>query len=202
MYWSTCPYTSTPMFGKVMTRVRFHLMSCYLHFANNETANPDDKVTKLKKYYDMVTNSLHETAIPGETISLDEAFIRFFGRVGFKTYNASKPAKYGLKAYEVCNALGHTFKFDLYTGKVAIPEEKLRGVSKIVFDLLDGYLDKGRKVFIDNWYNSPKLFLRLLERQTQAAGTVRLDRKGMPKELAKKTKRKKGKPSFFQMVVW
>lgn len=197
MYWSTAIYSSTPIFGKVMTRKRFQVLSRYIHFADNQANTPDDKLSKIRKYYDLITQSFHEIAMPGETISLDEALIRFFGRISFKTYNASKPAKYGMKAYKVCNVLGYTFKFDLYTGKAAQNLDNLKGVTKIVFDLLEGYLDNGRKVYMDNWYNSPELFLRLLERQTQAAGTVRLNRKGMPKELNQKTKSKKGGSTLY-----
>ena len=74
-------------------------------------------------------------------------------------------------------------------------------VVKIVFDLVDGYLNKGRKVYMDNWYNSPEMFLKLLERKTQAAGTVRLNRKGMPRELAVKQKRKKGEHTLPILVI-
>lgn len=37
---------------------------------------------------------------------------------------------------------------------------------------------------MDNWYSSPQLFLKLLEQDTNVVGTVRKNRKHMPKELA------------------
>lgn len=195
MYWSSNEFLSTPIFPKIMTRERFQHLCRYLHFSdNNATHDNPDKLAKLRKFYNMITESFHNCAKPGEVISIDEALIRFFGRISFRTYNASKPAKYGLKAYKLCDEKGYTYKFDLYTATPPEPRaDGLKGVVAIVFDLLDGYLDKGRKLYMDNWYNSPELFLRLLQRKTQAAGTVRLNRKGMPKELAQKKKGKKGK---------
>ena len=74
-------------------------------------------------------------------------------------------------------------------------------IVKIVFDLVDSYLNKRCKVYMDNWYNSPKSFLKLLERKTQAAETVRLNRKGMPRELAVTEKRKKGEHTLPILVI-
>lgn len=106
LYWSTSTYLQTPMFGKVMTRTRFELISRYLHFSDNENNNPDDKLSKLRRYYDVITKSFQEIAKPGEIISFDEALIRFLGQISFKTYNASETANYGLKAYKGCGVSG------------------------------------------------------------------------------------------------
>ena len=93
MYWSTNKYLHTPVFSKRMIRKIFQLLSRYLHFATNEAADPDDKLSKLRKFYNMTTISFSNVAEPGEVVSIDEALIRFFCRISFKTYNASKPAK-------------------------------------------------------------------------------------------------------------
>ena len=45
LYWSTNKLLSTSIFGSPMPRERqFAILSC-LHFANNEDADPDDKLT-------------------------------------------------------------------------------------------------------------------------------------------------------------
>ena len=49
---------------------------------------------------------------------------------------------------------------------------------------------------MDNWYSSPQLFLKLLEQDTNVVGTVRKNRKHMPKELAS-LKLKKGEAKML-----
>ena len=50
-------------------------------------------------------------------------------------------------------------------------------------------LDSGRCVYMDNFYSSPDLFQRLVQRTTDAVGTVKIMRKGMPIDLKKKLKK-------------
>ncbi len=54
--------------------------------------------------------------------------------------------------------------------------------------LMDQYLDKGHKLFTDNFYTSPLLYQSLLDRGAYACGTVRPNRKHFPWKLRKKNK--------------
>jgi len=51
----------------------------------------------------------------------------------------------------------------------------------IVLHLIKNYLGKGHVLYLDNWYTSPKLFLKLAEKGVGAVGTVRKNRKLYPK---------------------
>jgi hypothetical protein len=57
--------------------------------------------------------------------------------------------------------------------------------------LVDDYLDLGHCIVMDNYYSSPKLFLELVKRKTDAIGTVRSNRKSLPLDF-KNAKLKKG----------
>lgn len=50
-----------------------------------------------------------------------------------------------------------------------------------VISLLEPYLGKGHALYVDNWYTSPVLFDILHKNGTNACGTVKKRRKGMPK---------------------
>lgn len=55
---------------------------------------------------------------PGQAISIDEAMIKFTGRLFFKQYMKSKPTPWGVKVW--CSAdpdTGYLLDFDVYTGK-------------------------------------------------------------------------------------
>ena len=49
--------------------------------------------------------------------------------------------------------------------------------------LMQPLLEQGRTVYLDNWYSSPKLFITLHNKGTNACGTVRSNRVGLPKDI-------------------
>ena len=55
---------------------------------------------------------------PEKELPLDEAMIRFKGRLYFIQYMPKKPTKWGLKAFVLADSkTGYTFRWHLYTGK-------------------------------------------------------------------------------------
>lgn len=67
-----------------------------------------------------------------------------------------------------------------------------------MLDLLEGFEDKGHKVYMDSFYSSPSLFLKLKDKNIGACGTVISNRKGMPQELKPSSlSLKKGDPPVF-----
>ena len=83
----------------------------------------------------------------------------------------------------------------VYTGQDLDPDSASLASTKVVMDLNQDLLGKGYNIFIDNRYANPGLFLQLLDSQTNVCGTVRLNRKFMPKDLAKE-KIKKGEIAY------
>lgn len=76
----------------------------------------------------------------------------------------------------------------------------------LVLHLMKELLDSGRKLYMDNYYNSPALAYELFQRQTNVVGTLRMNRKGVPKELSKQ-KLRRGEVIFrtshpVTIIVW
>ena len=105
--------------------------------------------------------------------------------LSFRTYIPDSPNKYGLKAYMLCDSdNGYCLKFKLYTGKETASNAIQNGATyDLVMDLMRGFFGKGHVLFCDNYYSSPRLFLDLWELGVGATGTVRPNRKGIPKAL-------------------
>nr|XP_027231024.1 piggyBac transposable element-derived protein 4-like [Penaeus vannamei] len=90
-----------------------------------------------------------------------------------------------MKVYRLCESdgagAGYTSAFNVYMGQDRgdVP------ASKAVTDLMNRacFFEKGYELYLDNWYSSPELFHYLSSRKTNAVGTVRLNRKFMPKDL-------------------
>ena len=53
----------------------------------------------------------------------------------------------------------------------------------MVFELAENYLDKGYRIYFDNFYSTVKLFHNLEIRRTYASGTIRSDRRMFPRKI-------------------
>ena len=88
-------------------------------------------------------------------------------------------------------------RYSLYQGKDR--KRRQSGVAHcIVPDMMDGFLDQGHELIMDNWYSSPVLMKDLHERKTYAYGTLRSRRKHVPKEIKlTRSTIKKGESQYF-----
>ena len=191
-YWSTDVLLQTPIFRSVMPRNRFLVIMSFLHLNDNTTVVPKgqdgyDKLNKIRPIFDMLRASFPAIYSPGQNLSLDEGMIAWRGNLGFRTYMPNKPIKYGIKTYEVCDALnGYCCQFDIYCGATTDDVSPKGILYDLVMRLMDLYLDKGHNLYVDNYYTSPVLFQDLFDRSTGACGTLRANRRGVPTRLKEK----------------
>jgi len=186
-YWSRNPGVAMPIFPSTMPRERFEQISRNLHFQNNEgQLEEDDRLWKLREVITILGDRFRKVFTPDRHISIDESLWKFRGRLSFRTYNPSKRARFGIKVYKLSASdgpcAGYTAVFKIYTGK---EQGSLPSSQKAVVDLMEegDFFWKGYTVFVDNWYTSPVLFHFLQSRKTGAVGTVRLNRRHMPRDL-------------------
>ena len=100
---------------------------------------------------------------------------------------------------------GYMARFSVYTGQVAnelvsknaFSSEECTTTTKTGMDLLQRtrLLDSYRSVYFDNWFNSPQLLDQMYQRKTLGAGTVRQNRRGLPKAVVQR-KLKKGETVY------
>ena len=105
-------------------------------------------------------------------------------------YIKNKRHKYGSKFFELCESKGIVLKVSIYSGEGYEDPNNLGQTGAIVLHL-EGYLDKGYSVYTDNYYNSIPLTEFLTSHSTYITGTLRKNRKGLPKNVINK-KLKKG----------
>ena len=185
-YWTMNPVTSTPFFPSVMPRDRFLILLTFLHLNNNEHYVPrgsegHDPLFKLGPLYHKILAKFRTVYIPHQALAIDESMVAWRGNLSFRVYSPDKPIKYGLKAYMLCDAVNaYCLKFKLYTGKQSVQPSENGATYDLVMDLLRNYFEKGHKLFCDNYYSSPRLFMDLWYLGTGATGTVRPNGKGIP----------------------
>ena len=170
----------------LMPRSRYLLILKYLHFNDNTCAvdkdHPlHDKLYKVRLILDRVQESFPMHFIPNQHISINEQMIGTKARISFLQYLPKKPKKWGVKLWVLADSsTGYVPAFSVYTR--ASNDGVTHGLAyHVVMDLMEQYLNQGYKVYVDNFYTSLWLFISLYEQGTLACGTVRTNRKGLPK---------------------
>ena len=198
-YFSKRATLSTPFFRDVMDKDRFILLSKFLHFTDNDAFDPDGpiprKLYKLWSILQHMKTKFLETYESERDMAVDESLLLWKGRLSWKQYIPSKRARFGIKSFEICeSSSGYIWNFFIYTGKDTaydpdIPESESMG-TKVVLTLVKPLYGKGYCFNMDNFFSSPKLYDILCENNTDAVGTLRANRKGVPRALTTQKLRK------------
>lgn len=113
--------------------------------------------------------------------AFDESMIPFRGRISFRQYIKSKRHRYGLKIFKLCTSFGYTYSIQIYTGKQFWTQGSVP--THVVMTLAQPLFNKGHTVCTDNWYTSLDLANKLLAKKTHLIGTIKINRRGLPKEV-------------------
>ena len=192
MYWrQECKYNSA-FLSKIMSRNQFNRILDAFHYEKTHEVNEEDRKKKNKDDpYWSVSGFLVKLAANfrnfyqcGQFVDIDEMTVPFKGRMKAICYNPNKPFKWHLKFFCLNDAeTGYLSNFIPYAGK---DETRPEGVSATEFPvqkLTDHhqYQHKGYVMYTDNWYTSINMGLHLKSKGIDFAGTIKLSRKGLPK---------------------
>jgi len=121
-------------------------------------------------------------------LCLDECMIKFDGRLYFKQYIKSKPIKWGIKGFLICNSENaYCYKIQIYCVKVTEKvEETLSRSENIVLTFLETIQVENMTLFIDNYYMGPGLLLHLRKKGVRCIGTIKKNRVHSDKKLLDK----------------
>ena len=208
MYWSTKPMHGGTFLSNFMSSNRFFLLDRCLHFTDTSVPLPADasRTTKvlwrIRPFFDAIINNFHRIYVPAAKIAIDESLMLWKGRLAVKQYIPLKRARFGLKLYQLCECgTGYIWNTIVHTGT---PEDMVLGPaadnltsSRMVKTLLRDLLGQGYRVYMDNWYSSPALFAELRGLGTDAVGTVRVSRPGMPPVFKLKNKQRGDTTALF-----
>lgn len=128
---------------------------------------------------DILNETFKKCWKPGKHQSIDESMIKFKGRSSLKQYMPAKPTKRGFKSWMRGDESGYICQFQLYTGKADSSEKQLD--TRVVKDLTRELVGKNHVVIQDNFFTNPDLLLSLKKDNIFSCGTVRKNRRGLPK---------------------
>ena len=190
-YWSTDPLLKGSVFNSAMPRNRFQNILQFLHFADNSHYNPNDpnrdRLYKVRHLVEFLVNKFKTVYIPDQHISIDEELLLWKGNLSFKQYIPMKRARFGIKMFSLCENSGYLWNSFVYMGKEPgrnkdNPQlvQRLGKSGAVIPRLMETLLNKGYRLYVDNWYTSQELFTYLYENGTAACGTARKIRIKLP----------------------
>ena len=191
LYWSDDSLLGVSAVKKVMPRTRFEKIRQYLHLNDRERMPPrgdraHDKLYKVRPLLDVISNTFREEYNPSKFVSIDEAMVKYKGRLGFKQYLPMKPIKRGIKVWVRADATnGFVCALQVYTGKDGGQPEHGLG-HRVVSDLVHGLHGKNYHIFCDNYFTSVRLAEDLLASNLYLCGTTRSNRTDFPGDLKPK----------------
>ena len=109
LFWSTKAILASPFYSEILSRDRFlQIMQMMMVL----------RLFKIRHVVETIISNFRETCTPCQNIATDESLLKFHGRLGFKQYNPSKRARFGIKVYKVCQssgtAAGYTWNMKIY----------------------------------------------------------------------------------------
>jgi hypothetical protein len=172
-----------------MTRDRFLHILRFLHFADN-SERPDqdeeyDRLWKLRTVFDTLHDNYAKFYNPSENLAVDEIIVKF--RVIFRHYIPNKRKRFGIKIYKLCDEAGYISAMRVYLGKDShCATDDITATHATARHLTRRVEGLGHKLFMDNFFSSPRLFDDLDRHKINSCGTVRPNRKKCPVTLDKK----------------
>lgn len=183
--WALSPkYNYTPWYHEAMARERFEAIHfTMLHCGETEA----ESVNKIQPFMNSLLSNFQKAFYPFQKLSLDEMVIGWKGRFKYRQFNSSKPDKFHIKMFGLCDSqTGYTYNLLGYFGTETFydPESDPDSSSAIrVFQTLLTPLIKGHHIYADRYYTTRALIEYLIQRQTYYTGTFQTNRVGFPPEI-------------------
>jgi len=125
---------------------------------------------------------------------VDKVIVKFKGRVIFRQYILKKRKCFGIKIYKLCDKSGYTYDMRVYFSRDSdSATDDKTATHATVRHLTSRVEGLGHKIFMDNFFSSPRLSDDLDRRKINSYGTVWPNRRDMPRDFGpKQLKLKRG----------
>lgn len=179
-----------PIFRATMTETRFKALLRFCRFDNVQTRNErvsEDKLAPIRDLWTMFLARLRVCYIPGGSLTVDEQLVPTRGRCSFRQYMPAKSGKYGLKIFWCCDSsTAYPLAGEVYLGRQSEATTQVGNANRInnlLKRLVQPWMNTGRTITTDNYFTNAELAEDLLGAQTTLVGTVRRNKREIPKEL-------------------
>jgi hypothetical protein len=175
-----------PFFAKIFKKERFFQIfwMLRLHQDLNNNSYPITRFSKVKSFLNYIDSKFRQNFVPGKEICVDEAVVPF------------KPTKWGVRMYVLSDSnTGYVYSILPYFGSItseSLIHPELPISARIVLHLYNNLLEsipnsEGYHLYVDRYYTSVSLAEELLKMKCYLTGTIRRDRKFLPRQIRKPT---------------
>ncbi|XP_056643942.1 piggyBac transposable element-derived protein 4-like [Diorhabda sublineata] len=181
-------YTGRDIFRGVMGLNRFlfiHFNITFDDLSTREQRKSTDKLALISEMFDKFIQNCSNNYTCSEYLCIDEMLVKFRGRCSFRMFIKSKPGKYGLKVQCMCDAKTHyLYNAFIYTGKPLIQRNSSQSVpTQDVLKLTEPVYGSNRNITGDSWFTSIELVDLLLQKGLTYVGTIRKNKREIPREF-------------------
>lgn len=178
---------SHPIFRASMNVERFVWLNRCIRFDNSltrETRKKTDKAAAIRDIWTMVNANLSSNYKPSDCLTVDEQLFPYRGGTRFTQYIPSKPAKYGIKVWWICDKKSfYPLKGSIYTGKLPNEPRQVNQGENVVKELVQKYKGSGRNVTMDNFFTTLPLAKLLMTWGLSMVGTLRKNKRCIPASM-------------------
>lgn len=182
-----------PLFRATMSLNRFKGLLRHCRFDNGATRADRlliDKFAPIRDFWEMFLVTLQLYYKPSSCLTVDEQLVATRGRFSFRQYIPSKPGKYGIKIFWVCDSeTSFPLRGEVYVGQQPGAVANNNKVTDLVKRLVRPWVNTGRNITMDNYFTSVELACDMLAVNTTIVGTMRNNRKDIPNDLQASRKR-------------
>ena len=175
---------SNPMYKATMSVERFEDIRRFLRFDDKRTREfrlQTDHMAAFRYIWDLFISNCKKWYSPHECVTIDEQLVPFKGRCKFLQYILTKPGKYGIKIFWLCDSItNYGFNGSVYTGRQPGEEMKRNVRSSIVHQLCSPLQRSGRNITAGNFFTSVQLAESLLDKNLTLVGILRQNKLDTP----------------------
>lgn len=179
--------TNMPFYRAVMSQKRFEQLSRFIRFDDSRTRLTrlqHDKLAPIRHIWNLFQAKLTNSFVPSLELCIDEQLLVTRNRCSFRQYIPSKPGKYGIKIFWLVDAgTNYPIAPEIYVGSQPNENRSNNVAHDLVVRLLKNNLNKGANITIDNFFTSYNLARYLASENTTLVGTIRLNKRELPKEF-------------------
>ena len=176
------------IFLACMSYYRFLFLLLAIQFDDRMTRTQrkeTDKFAAIRYFLDELIQNCKNTYCLTEFLTVDETLVPFRGGCSIIQYIPSKPAKYGVKTFALCDAKTYFMEnLEVHCGNQPTgPHEVSNSPADIVERLISHLKGTCRNLTTDNWYTSYTLAMSLLQDKITLVGTLKKNKREIPTEF-------------------
>jgi len=144
-----------------MARNRFTAISRAIRLddtAARRRTSSTDELAPIRDVFELFVKSFQDCYISNDNVTVDEQLVTFRGRCPFRQFILSKPGKYKIKIWALCDSVtSYVYNMQVYTGREEGQNRQVNQGQRVVLDLISGLEKSGRNVTCDNFFTSISL---------------------------------------------